>query len=240
MCRLPEGKSIYIADGHHRYETALAYCREQSVLSPGAGGAFNFVMMTLVDSDDPGLMALPTHRLVRLPGVEDLSWLEEKLAPLFSIEVLRSSHPILSENVAEWLDVLGERGHGGTVIGLYGLRQDAFLLLTPREEAVGMMPSERSACWKELDVSILHCIILRNLMEINTSEKEKVCLGYTQDALEATHRVDSGEYQLTFLLNLPSVSSVLSIADASDRMPQKTTYFYPKLPAGMVMNPLWD
>ena len=128
------------------------------------------------------------------------------------------------------------------VIGLYGLRQDAFLLLTPRQEeaVVKLMPPERSTPWKKLDVSVVHWLILHNIMEINTLEKENACLGYTQDALEAACRVDSGEYQLAFFLNLPSMSSVMSIADAGDRMSQKTTYFYPKLPTGMVINPLWE
>jgi len=89
-------------------------------------------------------------------------------------------------------------------------------------------------------VSVLQSVILRQVIGVDTSEKEEERLAYTQDEQEAVSRVDSGEYQLAFLVNPLPISSILAVADAGDRMPPKSTYFYPKLPTGLVMYPLWD
>jgi uncharacterized protein (DUF1015 family) len=83
-------------------------------------------------------------------------------------------------------------------------------------------------------------MVLRQMLGIDSPEMEEDCLEYTRDGLETLSRVDSGEYQLAFLLNPTPISSVLAVADAGTRMPQKSTYFYPKTPAGLVINPLWD
>jgi uncharacterized protein (DUF1015 family) len=103
-----------------------------------------------------------------------------------------------------------------------------------------MMPSTHSPAWKGLDVSILHHVILGKMMGISGPAREKESLDYTTDESEAISRVDSGDYQLAFLLNPIPVPSVLEVADAGDRMPRKSTYFYPKLPTGLVMNPVGD
>jgi len=103
-----------------------------------------------------------------------------------------------------------------------------------------MLPSGYSQEWKDLDVAILRWIILRQIIGIDTPQKEEDCLGYTRDEQEAINRVDSGECQLAFLMNPMPVSKVLAVADAGDRMPPKSTYFYPKLPTGLAMYPLWD
>ncbi len=103
-----------------------------------------------------------------------------------------------------------------------------------------LMPRERSREWKSLDVSILHWLILRQMLGIDTPQKEAACLEYTRDGVEATEKVDAGDCQLAFLMNPIPVSRVLAVADAGERMPPKSTYFYPKLPTGLVMYPLWD
>jgi uncharacterized protein (DUF1015 family) len=103
-----------------------------------------------------------------------------------------------------------------------------------------MLPVEHSEPWRELDVSVLHEIILKGIMGITSPSLERDCLDYTRDALEAISRVDSGEYQLAFLINPMPVSCVMAVADAGDRMPPKSTHFYPKPPTGLVMHPVWD
>ncbi|MBI2907796.1 MAG: DUF1015 domain-containing protein [Chloroflexi bacterium] len=236
-------KVLYIADGHHRYETALAYRDEQRAAYPGYTGeeGFNFIMMDLVDSQDPGVVVLPTHRLVRcsLDG-EDAAELDSRLRTFFDLESLPPSSGTPGEALKEWLDVLGRQRT--TAFGLYGLRGKRFWLMTLREDAdlAPLMPPGKSKPWKDLDVSILHTAVLQRLPGLATPDGERCCLDYTRDPAEALAGVNSGEYQLAFFLNPMPVSSILEVSSAGDRMPQKSTYFYPKPPAGLVINPLWD
>ncbi|OGO05044.1 MAG: hypothetical protein A2Y91_04740 [Chloroflexi bacterium RBG_13_54_8] len=237
-------KVVYIADGHHRYETALAYQKDrQAALSTSTGDeGYNFAMITMAGADDPGTIALPTHRLLRLPKPKKLVELAERLSRFFDMDYLDPVGNSLSETLKGWLDVLEGRGRKGIVIGAYGLEKKRLCLLSPWEKARldGIMPRERTQEWKSLDVSVLQSVILRQVIGVDTSEKEEERLAYTQDEQEAVSRVDSGEYQLAFLVNPLPISSILAVADAGDRMPPKSTYFYPKLPTGLVMYPLWD
>jgi uncharacterized protein (DUF1015 family) len=237
-------KAIYIADGHHRYETSLAYqVEQQDVCSHFTGHeAFNFVLMTLTAADDPGLVALPTHRLVRFIKAERLSEFRKKAERFFEIE--RIEHPFTSRSgtIKSWLGTLTERGRHGVAMALYGLDGDSLWLLVLRERAdlQKAMPSERSQGWKNLDVAILHCVMLCEMLGVDTPRREIECLDYTRDAAEAVELVDSGKYQLAFLMNPIPIYSILAVADAGERMPPKSTYFYPKLPTGLVVHPLWD
>jgi uncharacterized protein (DUF1015 family) len=257
-------KTLYIADGHHRYETALIYQKEQhdACPSPTESETFNFVMMTLMGCGDPGLLTLPTHRLVRLPLTCNVKELEEKLNALFYLEELPQCGPSLpsaktgggdsiippvctsgadsAQTLASWLNTLNKKDGGA--IGLYGLRGKRLCSLVPRDRKAlrDMMPSTHSPAWKGLDVSILHHVILGKMMGISGPKREREFLNYTIDELEAISQVDSGNYQLAFLLNPIPIPSVLEVADAGDRMPRKSTYFYPKLPTGLVMNPVGD
>jgi uncharacterized protein (DUF1015 family) len=236
-------KTVYIADGHHRYETAVAYQRERKAESGARTGreAYNFVLVTLTGAEDPGLLALPTHRLARLNGVE-LAGLRQSLERLFALSYLEPAGAVPAESVTSWLTALREKGTEGVAIGLYGLDGERLCILTPKDKSglAGLMPPEKSREWKSLDVSMLHWIVLRRLLGIDSPQKEVERLEYTRDGLEAVSRVDSGKYQLAFLMNPIPIPSVLAVADAGDRMPPKSTYFYPKLPTGLVINPLWD
>lgn len=239
-----EGKVIYIADGHHRYETALAYQGEKKESNPHFTGeeAFNFVMMTLMDAGDTGVIMLPTHRLVRLTEPQSPARLKEKLSSAFHIEELDTSGFTSAEKLGMWLDVLEERGKEGIAIGLYGLDKGRFHMILPREgvNLQDLMPADYSQSWKDLDIAVLHQVILRSIMGVDTPHMKEDYLEYTQDGLEAINRVDSGEYHLAFFMKTIPVSMVLDVADAGDRMPQKFTYFYPKLPTGFTMYPLVD
>ena len=123
--------------------------------------------------------------------------------------------------------------------GLYGLDGTSFTLLIPRNQAAieGMMPQGYSQSWSNSATAILHQLIFSSLLKID-HQKER--LEYTTDGFEAISRVNSGEFQLAFLLNPMSLSSVLAIAETGEKMVPKSTFFYPKPPAGLVMNPLWD
>jgi len=229
-------KTLYIADGHHRYETALAYKQERCAASPSCTGeeAFNFVMMTLTPADDPNLIMLPTHRLVRGLNKKRLAQLKEELSTFFDEELL-SPLPTSSESLKGWTETLNQQR--GTAFGLYGLERPRLCLLRARQE---MMPPFQPRVLRDLDVYTLHQVVLRQMLGIDSPEREEDCLEYTRDGLEVLSRVDEGDYQLAFLLNPTPISSVLSVADQGVRMPQKSTYFHPKTPAGLVINPLWD
>ena len=247
------GRVIYIADGHHRYEAALAYRDEQSrlkvedrrlkfpkSLQSSVFSLSNFVMMTLIDSQDPGLVVLPVHRLVSGIDSGTKTKLKEILSERFQIRELPRYSSEVSENLRRWTAALKEMGNRGAAFGLYGLSEGVFYLLTPGEESAlhNILPGDKPAAWRNLDVNLLHWVILRGMLGIDSPEKEKECLEYSPHGEEALGKVDTGMSQLAFFLNPVPISSILAIADAGMRMPPKSTYFYPKTPAGLVINPL--
>lgn len=217
-------KPIFIADGHHRYETALAY-RDERLQGgrPHGDESFNFVMMTLVSFADPGLMALPVHRLIRGIPANGLLALRNKLDDFFEAE----SIPLDKSGIPEV--------KGATTLAL-GFEPEKLVVLRLRHSASldEVMPQERSEVYKKLDVSILQHLIIDSL----TTAEKNANVVYTPDATFACKSIEQGEFQLAFLLNPVPVTIIKTIADANDRMPGKSTYFYPKLPSGLVINRL--
>jgi uncharacterized protein (DUF1015 family) len=217
-------RPIYIADGHHRYETALRYRQERTKeQSPTAAEAFNCVMVELVEFSDPGLVVLPLHRLVRGILPSSLVSLEDGLKDFFALE----SVPL---RIGEWhLPV-------DSCLGILGLQPGSLVVLKKRQEVSleAMMPSNRSRAYREFGVSILNHIILDRVF----GGAKDLEVAYTVDPGEAHQEIEEGVYQLAFLLHPPQVEIIKAVADARDRMPRKSTYFYPKLPAGLVINPL--
>ncbi len=231
ICSSLAEQPLYIADGHHRYESALAYQRERGVRSSSASEneAFNFVMMTLVDFSDPGLIVLPPHRLVRGISKSILNRLMAKLRAFFEIEEL----PLDMPNV--WQQVDDSPMETNEIrLFLFGLAEHLLALrLRDFTTASRMMPYFHSELYKRLDVSIADHIILEKLLGLS-SGREETRITYSYDRQDAVNRVLDQEYQLAFLLSAVKIEVVKAIADASDRLPRKSTYFYPKLPAGLV------
>ena len=229
---------LYIADGHHRYESALTYQRERRACSSPASGdeAFDFVMMTLVDFSDPGLIILPPHRLVRGISRTTLNELMAKLKSFFEIEELPLNMPDIWQQVDHLL-IAGETNEVRLV--LFGLAQGRLLVLKLRNLAAAsqMMPYFHSELYKRLNVSVLDHIILEKLLGLGGGREEAI-LGYSYDGPDAVNRVLDQEYQLAFLLSPIRAEVIKAVADAGDRMPRKSTYFYPKLPAGLVFHRL--
>jgi uncharacterized protein (DUF1015 family) len=218
---------LYIADGHHRYETALNYQQERAKEQSLTGkGAFNYVMMELVDFSDPGLVVLPLHRLVR--GIESsvLVGLGDQLRNFFVLE----SVPV------EAGGFYSSELPADSYLGILGLQPGSMVILKRRQDISleAVMPGNRSRAYQEFDVSILNHIILDKMLGLTSKEN----VAYTVDLKEAYQQIKEGEYQLAFLLNPPQPEMVKAVADAQDRMPSKSTYFYPKLPAGLIINPL--
>jgi len=200
-------QKLYIADGHHRYETALAYREEAQT------PASQFVMATLVDMNDPGLVILPTHRTVsNLTGFDPRQF-REKLSATFHIEPAASTHGI---------GMFDSMGH---------------VTLRPKNPtALKPLFAGKPPLWDRLDVAILHVAILEALLGIDEKRlREEANVAYWREADKAAEQVRQGKAQLAFFLNPTPVSAVKAIADAGSRMPQKSTDFYPKLLSGMVM-----
>lgn len=233
ICKHLAPQPLYIADGHHRYESALTYQRERHSCSPSVSGdeAFNFVMMTLVDFSDQGLMILPPHRLVRGIPKSTLDGLMAKLQNFFDIEELPLSTPDVWQKVDDLLN-----GEANDIrLALFGLTGENLVVLKLRDfgAASQMMPYFHCELYKRLDVSIADHVILEELIGL-IGGWERAILDYSYDRQNAVTRVLEDEFQLAIILKPIKAELIKAIADAGDKMPKKSTYFYPKLPSGLV------
>jgi len=233
ICKHLAPQPLYIADGHHRYESALTYQRERHSCSPSVSGdeAFNFAMMTLVDFSDQGLMILPPHRLVRGIPKSTLDGLMAKLQNFFDIEELPLSTPDVWQKVDDLLN-----GEANDIrLALFGLTGENLVVLKLRDfgAASQMMPYFHCELYKRLDVSIADHVILEELIGL-IGGWERAILDYSYDRQNAVTRVLEDEFQLAIILKPIKAELIKAIADAGDKMPKKSTYFYPKLPSGLV------
>lgn len=233
-------KMLYIADGHHRYETALNYSLEHRTAYPSDEDdtSNKYVMMTITPAEDSNLLMLPTHRIIKGLKREALDSLKGKLAEYFDMETFAPlSTP--ASSLKQWLATLQK--NRATCLGLYGLDGDKLRVLSAKQGVNLKVDSEPGDdAVSGLDVAILHRLILRQMLKIDNTGLEEECLEYTRDGIEAIKSVNKGDHQLAFFLNPTPIADMLAVADAKLRMPQKSTYFYPKTPTGLVMNPLWD
>jgi uncharacterized protein (DUF1015 family) len=224
-------RQLYIADGHHRYTTALQYRDE--VLHPMDG--VNFVLMALIDIEDPGWLVLPTHRILFDLSQDKLNTLSpQQLEQYFTVQVIGSQET--NEKVLAKLAQVGQKQPS-----LVLKTQDQTLLLSINEQGKARMAqSGHSAAWNELDVAIVQTLILEEQLGLSA---EDIAAGrsirYSHDTQETWQALQSQAAQAIILLNGIPLRQVCDVAQADDRMPQKSTYLYPKLVTGLVMNPLW-
>ena len=220
-------KTIFIADGHHRYEVALKFRDEMRKSRGGAPGEYDYAMMYFSDMDPDSLTILAAHRMIKDAGC--LSE-EEAIVPLkryFRIETLASKQKLLS-----WLEA--SKDLSGQ-FGLY-MKRHSYVIRLKSFRYIGEMDAPGySRDWKSLDVSILHGLILKKLLEVSDREGN---VAYTHDPREAIRGVGGGRYEMAFLLAPTKISQVEAIARNGERMPHKSTYFYPKLLSGLVINKL--
>lgn len=252
---------LYMADGHHRYETALAYRDERraqdqpppvplpetgrgerSRLSRrGAGlgvgflenAAYNYALVLLVEAHNPGLVVLPTHRLVRGLDQETLSALDSGLSKSFDGERVLSKGLDAAAVAAALVRAMAEGGQEAPTLGLYQGPGEAWIL-----KLRGAVPNPAGSR-PLLDVDVLHEGLMVPLLGIGPAQLEAGShVSYTRDAAEAVAAVDRGDAQLALLLNPTKVEQVLETARAHGKMPQKSTYFYPKATTGLVFHRL--
>jgi uncharacterized protein (DUF1015 family) len=198
---------IIIADGHHRYETALAYRDEQRTAAAGS------ILAYVANLDEEGVVILPTHRILRGPLRMDAATLASRLAECFAIEPLSPGAP---RAVGEIDCILPHRR----------------LRLRAKPEA-GACVASLPAAIRTLDVSVLHGAILGPLLGVSPEELE-----FTHEDEEALAAVTTGHAAAAFLLNPPSLAAVRAVCLAGELMPEKSTYFYPKLATGLVFQPV--
>lgn len=231
LCADFEDRKLYIADGHHRYETALNYrdyCRENGISKEG--DAQDYQMMYLVDMEHPGLVVFPTHRMVRdLPSF-DKNIVLDGCKEYFETEKF--------DSVGNMNTLLSKKYKEGKKAFAFYVGKGEWYMLTLKD--IGVMSSvlpDLSAASQQLDVSVLHSLILEKTMGIDKENMaNQINLTYTKFFEEAILKVDKGEFQCSFILNPTRVTEIRDVAAEGEKMPQKSTYFYPKMITGMVMN----
>ena len=231
-------RSVYIADGHHRYETMCSFRDELE--ASGRGEAARWGMIYLSNLDDPGLVVLPTHRLVHSLAQLDLNAALEAVAPFFTIEdrTLPESEEALRQTLIEAgkeRAAFGLSIPGSGQMKLLVLRED----FDPAQAGLGECPE----ALQRLDVALLHELVLERALGITkAAQAAKANLRYyksTPKALEVASKGDA-DTQLVCFMNATPVHDVAAVCDSGEVMPQKSTFFYPKIPTGLVFRSLSD
>jgi uncharacterized protein (DUF1015 family) len=233
-------KAVFIADGHHRYETALNYRNILRERHRGASptASFEYIMIYLSDMDQSGLTILPTHRMLRNLGDWDPGPFIREAGKFFQVERFEAANG----GERNWRKAI-ERGglNRITTIGFYCRQSGCIYVLTARSDEVAAWLEAKglAAPLHTLDVVVLDQVVLRNLLglsdEFLASERN---IGFIHDFGEALRAVKSGKYDAGFFINPTRIEQVREVASAGLIMPHKSTYFYPKVISGLVINPL--
>ncbi len=235
-----QDKTLFIADGHHRYETAVNFRNLMRREHPQAGpnASFEFIMVYLSNMNQEGLTILPTHRLLKNLHSANLEGVLKTARDFFTI----STHGVDEGAQEEWQQRLSEGADGQkTVMGLLGKDAAFFHILESKRESIdaflaqgGVAPQLRT-----LDVVILDRILLKHLMGLSESFlANEHNIHFKHDFGEAMEKVRKGFYDLGFFINPTRIEQVQEVAEAGLIMPHKSTYFYPKVGSGLVIRPL--
>jgi uncharacterized protein (DUF1015 family) len=224
--------NLIIADGHHRYETALNYQREMTAKHPDAppNAGFHYRMVALVSMSDSGLIVLPTHRLIfnyqQLPIGEILN----KARKYFQVQEIKDRASLEAE-----------MDQGAGRIGQIGLvSQDGiYLLILKDHQIMADLAPDRVQAWRDLDVSILHLLILDHIMDVDQKAIDNLeNIKYLREPDLGYQEVSQSEGALLFILNATRIDQVTACTEAGEKMPQKSTDFYPKIVTGFAMLPV--
>ena len=229
-------QSLLIADGHHRYEASLKY-RDQMRSAHGewkGDEAFNYILTYFANVHDENVVILPTHRLVRGYTHKPFMELEEALQTYFYVE----QHPKTPEGKASFLKALKAAAKKHRVIGASFKRDPRYLILRLKNKRIMQrLAKDLSAPLRELDVSTLHLLILEHILGMTPEQQaDGSSIHYTQDEEAALQRLEKEDFQAAFILNATKAEDILAIVSTGEKMPQKSTYFYPKLPSGLIVN----
>jgi uncharacterized protein (DUF1015 family) len=237
-------KSIFIADGHHRYETALNYRQWIADRTPGFSPEHpaNFIMMYLCGMEDPGLLILPAHRMVKAISPEKLVSFISAAEACFDISLFSMESGIGTGTSAEKWDSILNTGGSGTQIGVViRNHQQGYLLSLKPGIMQRMFGRDLSDRMLELDVTVLTRLILMELLGLNHSQlDDESIMSYSSKTDVALEAVRTGDCDVAFILNSTRIDQVKRIAEAGEIMPRKSTYFYPKVITGQVLNRLTE
>ncbi len=221
-------KCLFIADGHHRYETAIRYRNEMRKNGANADASSEYVMMMLVPMESEGLVVFPTHRVVHSLESFDGRQMILTAREYFHVGEM-SSYNALERNMKSEFKA-GRISFGTYIAGRY------FLLTLKQQTDLRELLPDIEEHLRTLDVTVLHSLILEKLLGIDKENMAKqMNLSYTRDWEEAVSLVDKGA-NCAFFLNPTKVEQIAEVGKAGGKMPQKSTYFYPKLITGLVMN----
>ncbi len=235
-------KPMFVADGHHRYETA---CNYRDELAAAAGGQLpaehpaQYVLSMMVSMDDPGLIVLPTHRLIQGCSEFTADQLRTRLEKYFDCEVVGHG-PKDAKKVWQQIESLDDQ----SVLALYSTSDSTWTLITAKESALARMREiapDQSDDWRGLGVALLHRLVFEDLLGVHEKELPKPTYVHLVDEvvsglegkLEGQHH-----YPLAALVMPATVNDIRAVSLHNERMPAKSTYFYPKLLSGLVVNPL--
>ncbi len=238
-------RRLFIADGHHRYETALSYRDWLAEQTPdfGPDHPANFIMMYLCSIEDPGLIILPTHRLLTDVSDAERNTFVQKAEPYFTVKRFAVDKNRDDQETA-WSQMLGEMKSDPDkhIIGGYIKGYAEFYTFTLKPDVMKQkFEAEIPEPLRELDVTVLTRIVLTELLEFDHKDlDDETLISYTSSAAEAIEAVDNGDAKMAFILNPPSNEQVRQIAEAGYTMPRKTTFYYPKAVTGQVMNSLTE
>ena len=234
ISELMKDKSVLIADGHHRYETGLAYRDYMRSKNPdqSESGDFNHIMCYFTNLDDDGLQVFPTHRIITKPV--DIENLLNKLKNHFNI----TEHAVKED----FMEKLEDLSSDNIVFGICFKNSDKYLLAELKDkEGVDKILEEKQIpdILRKLDLTVLHKIVIGDILGI--SEEDQIAqngVKYIKKEEEAFEAVQSNSAEIVFIMASPKIQDIKEISQAGHRMPQKSTYFYPKLLSGLVINPL--
>lgn len=220
---------IFIADGHHRYEVACAYREEMKKKLGGLTGeeGVNYILAYFTNTDLRGLTIMPIHRLVKLDSGFDMEKLRLAVREYFDIEQIKDK--------AKFFFLMQKAGSAEHVIGMY--REKKFWLLRLKNTRIlDKIITDKQKEYRLLDVSILNCMILNRALGLDIENKEKIVFNHNPD--ELIEQVDDQNCAIAFFLNPAKTQQIMSIALTGEKMPSKSTYFYPKVLSGLVINKL--
>jgi uncharacterized protein (DUF1015 family) len=232
-------KAIFIADGHHRYETARNY---RNLMRARYGRvpenrSYEFIIMYLANMSDTGLTILPSHRLIKRCHDFELSGFFDKVKKWFDIEEIPSTPSDQSKQNTILKQTLEDKGRTTTAIGFYYRGSDRFHILSLKPGARDNMGDGLAPSLKNLDVLVLSRLVLRKGIGFTKEDLDnEAVFHYSSNITEAISQVDSGAYEMTFLLNPTKMDHVKEVASNGLIMPRKSTYFYPKVLSGLVFN----
>ncbi len=230
-------KAVFIADGHHRYEAALRFKVELKTKNTkfSEEEAYNHVMMFFTPIEDKGLLVLPIHRVLKNLAFFDPPKFLRDLEQFYNIKAYKATKKTAQSVRKKLVRDLEKAGLEHHAFGLY-LGNNQFFLLTLKDEKMAeeLMDEEKPKAWKRLDTNILRYTIFDAILGLSQQTEDHLL--FVKDEEKAINLVDKGGCQIAFLLNATKIEEIIAVASKLEKMPQKSTYFYPKLLSGLVLN----